>query len=415
MTASNPLLTRRAVVQAGMETTYNTPATLGTNDGILTSEPTFTVEPNVLERDFTRDDLSPQAIIVGRKLARMEFRTEMRSNNKAQSGLINDAPIISRLFRACGYEMLPSATPSTIGVYDIGDVTNPIAWAVNTSAADNTDVITYFLKVTKGGVSGTAEVTVTSDTLGEGTAAAALTTGTVKNIGTHGLALTPTFTGSLVQGTEMVIWLLPPGIRLKPRSDGFESVTLKMNKDGVLHLMPGAYGTFTIEAEAGNYASISWTFTGTWVQPTDAVAVQANYEKSLPHQIELARLRLNDFSAIVNKFTYNQGNDIQIRPDVNSKDGYIGTRIVGRKPEGGVDPEAELVANYDFWGRMADAKRMPFQMRAGVEPGNTVWMFAPNAQYSGLTYADRNGILTYDAGLRFSGYNGNDEMNFFFC
>ena len=71
--------------------------------------------------------------------------------------------------------------------------------------------------------------------------------------------------------------------------------------------------------------------------------------------------------------------DIQIRPDVNGSDGYSGTRIVGRSPEGGVDPEADLVANQDFWKKLADTERMPFQMRLRQVAGNTVRMLAPSA------------------------------------
>ena len=42
-------------------------------------------------------------------------------------------------------------------------------------------------------------------------------------------------------------------------------------------------------------------------------------------------------------------------------------------------------------------------------------MMAPNTQYTGLTYADRNGILAYDAGMKFARANGDDEMTFYFC
>jgi hypothetical protein len=56
---------------------------------------------------------------------------------------------------------------------------------------------------------------------------------------------------------------------------------------------------------------------------------------------------------------------------------------------------------------------MPFQMRVGYLPGNTVWVLAPCTQYTGMTYADRNGILVYDAGLSFSRVNGNDEVSIY--
>lgn len=409
------LLTRRAVVQADIESTYNTPVTLGTDDGVLVSEPMYTVEPNVLERDFVRDSLSTTPIIIGRKLSRMTFRTELRGNGRQQSGLLADAPIIARLFRACGYEAISHANEWTLGPFDVDDHVNRVTWAVDAAAATNTTAVCYFVTVSTGGASGTAQITITSDTVGQGVAAATITSGTPVELGTLGVEITPTFTGDLVLGQQWVIWVMPPGIELKPRSDDFESLTLAMYKDGVRHLMPGSFGTFEIEAVAGNYASISWTFTGTYVAPVDEAMPTPNYERTLPAQVELARLRIAAFNAIVETVSFNQNNDIQIRPDVSSSEGYIGTRIVARNPEGGINPEADLVASHDFWGKMSAAARMPFQMRVGTVAGNTVWMIAPGVQYTGLTYTDRQGILAYDAGLRFPCYNADDEVFFALC
>jgi hypothetical protein len=409
------LLTRRAVVQAAMESTYGVTATVGANDGVLVASPEFTVDATVLERDFTRDSLSRTPHIMGRKLAKMTFKTELRGNGKQQSGNAADAAIVTRLFRMCGYALTAQAASSAHGVFDIGDHAHPVTWTVDASAADNTDVHCYFVEVTTGGASGTAQVTVTSDTVGEGSLAEMITTGTDLEVGTHGLTITPAFTGSLVVGQKWVLWLLPPGLALDPISDDFESGTLVMNKDGVLHTMPGCFGSFQIDATAGQYASITWTFTGIWNPPIDAPLTNPHYERTLPSMVELARLRVEGFYAVVEKFTYDQGNDIQVRPDVSSSQGYIGTRIVSRDPKGGIDPEADLVANNDFWSQMAEADRMPFQMRVGHQPGNTVWILAPGVQYSGLTYQDRNGILTYDAGMKFPAYDTNDEARFFFC
>jgi len=152
------LLTRRAVVQTAIEDTYGVTADVGLNDGVLVSKPTFTVTPNILERDFTRDTLSQQAHIVGRLLAKMEFETELRSNGNSNSGLPSSAPIIARLFRACGYVLTGNAAPSLIGPFTIGAALNDIAWTPDVSTATNTDMIAYFLQVTTGGPSGTARV-----------------------------------------------------------------------------------------------------------------------------------------------------------------------------------------------------------------------------------------------------------------
>jgi hypothetical protein len=396
-----------------METTYGTPATLGVNDGFLVSNPQFHIKPNVLERNFVRNDLSPMPFIIGRKIASVDFETELRGNGMQQSGVITDAPLIARLFRACGYALSAAATSSIIGPYPVGQPSNPgVALTTSAASATNTDMIYYDLVVTTGGLSGAAHITVSSDTAGENTASTVVTSGTPFTLGTKGATVTLTWTGSLALGDRYVLWLAPAGQTLKPRSDNFESVTIGLHKDGVLHTMPGSFGTFQLTAQAGNFATIKWTFTGTFVEPVDSSNPSPVFELTLPSQVELARLEINDFHAVVEKFTFNQQNDIQIRPDVSSSDGYIGIRIVNRKPEGGIDPEADTVASNDFWGQFAAAQRMPLQMRVGTKTGNTVWFIAPNVQYSGMTYADRQGILVYDAGLRFARSNGDDECFF---
>ena len=407
------LLTRKAVLQGAIEATYDTPVAVGASDGFLVNNPMFTVKPNVLERNFVRNDLSPMPHIIGRKLASMEFETELRGNGIQNAGTTGSAPLIARLFRACGYQQMANAASVVKGPFIVGDQPLAVAWAESGTLA-NTDAIAYYIAVDTPGVSGTAKVTITSDTPGEGSASQIITTATALDLGTMGLVLTPTWSGSLVVGMQWVVWLMPPGISLDPRSDSFESLTLVLHKDGVKHLMPGAFGTFEITAAAGNFATVKWHFTGTYNAPTDDANPAPVFETTLPQQVQVARLRVNQFAAIVEKFTFNQANDIQIRPDVSSSDGYAGSRITARKPAGGIDPEADVVANQDFWSNMANALRMPFQMRVGEIVGNTVWVIAPNTQYTGMTYTDRNGILAYDAGLTFSRSVGNDEVCFYF-
>ena len=41
-------------------------------------------------------------------------------------------------------------------------------------------------------------------------------------------------------------------------------------------------------------------------------------------------------------------------------------------------------------------------------------MLAPSVQYTNLTYRDRDGIRAYDAGLKFSAYDADDELMFAF-
>ena len=531
------LLTRKAVLQAAIEATYNVAQPVGVNDGFLVENPAYTIKPNVLERKFVHKDLSQVPFIIGRKVASMEFTTELRGNGLSNLGQAANAPLITRLFEACGYAMSTFPDPTVIGPFDQGQPAVEVGWSVSsqknatnvytptanfnagdeliadgetyafkavpavigdvelganigaslanvvaamnsaqqvgtqyfagtsqlphsiastdgaklTITADNygpagnligtvytpastvegswahatlqggsdpgatADVVCYYLTVDTAGASGAAKITVTSDTVGEGNASAVVTSGQPFVVGTKGLTLAPTFAGNLAVGQAWTVWLMPPGLSLQPISDSFQSLTLYLHKDGVLHTLPGALGTFEVTAQSGSYATVKWTFTGSFVEAVDDPNPAPVFERTLPSQVQLARLQVGEFNAIVEKMTFNQMNDVQIRPDVSSQDGYNGVRIVDRKPEGGINPEADLLINNDFWGEFAAAQCMPFQMRVGTVAGNTVWMICPNTQYSGLTYGDRNGILVYDAGMRFARSQGDDEAYFYFC
>ena len=100
--------------------------------------------------------------------------------------------------------------------------------------------------------------------------------------------------------------------------------------------------------------------------------------------------------------TFNQANDVQVRPDVSAL-GWLQWRAhpTSRKPEGGINPEADLVSNNDFWGQFAAYDGMPFQIRVGAR-GRQHGVDAVPATPStaGSPIKDRNGILTYDAGLQ---------------
>jgi len=425
MTVAVPLLTRRALALFKIESTYGTdPTPVAADDAILVMDPQFTADINVLERDFVRDDLSPLGIFTGRKLASISFGVEFRSNGVANSGLVADAAKLGTLMRACGYS--ETARPTGIGTVDAvideeGNTNNP-TWVVATGTTQ-TQPIFYTIEVTTGGVSGVAEVSITpdaqavADTLDTAQSGVIVTTATpldLKNGGSDA-SITPTFAGSLVLGEKWYVSVYPEGLTYNPVSSAFESGTLYLYLDGLLHKLTGAYGTFTVTAEAGAYATAQFTFTGIYNAPTDvAFPTGAVFEQQLPAQVELAKLRMDDTYIIVAAYNYDQANTIVPRPDVSSSEGYVGLRITGRNPSGGIDPEAELVADFDFWGKLSAATQMRFNMRVGTAAGNIIWVQAPKVQYDGLTYGDREGIRTYDAGLRFGRWKGNDEMLFHF-
>jgi len=82
-----PLFTRKTVVLAKIEATYGTDASpTEAANAILTTVPTIDTDAQLLERNYTRPSLSPTAPVTGRKLVRIGFQTELKSQTNADAG-----------------------------------------------------------------------------------------------------------------------------------------------------------------------------------------------------------------------------------------------------------------------------------------------------------------------------------------
>ena len=105
-----PKLTQRAVVLAVAGDTPAIGSTLPTPtaaNSILVMEPTPTVEPTVVERNFSKPFLGRTPHLVGKKVGGLTFQTEAASNGRSHNGDTNDRPPLDPLLRACGFNVIP--------------------------------------------------------------------------------------------------------------------------------------------------------------------------------------------------------------------------------------------------------------------------------------------------------------------
>ena len=517
------LLSRKSLIAAKVQSALGLDAVpTAAADAVQVADPVFSIDPNVLERNFTAPDLSPFEHVIGRKLASISFTTELKGNGSEQSGLIANEPRLGRLMRGCGYESIGmeggytfDATTdvddvaNTIGIanhrYKTGDgpvqITvvsglivaglvidtdywiirvddNNISVAVSKALADagtaivltdaagvnrfenvlqvtevNADAsnpassagivwtrgatleasrgpegitvttpVLFTLTVTTPGASATAEVTISNNNLAQ---AGVSQTGVVITddvsipLGTTatGATVTAKIAADLVTGDTWRVMVYPKGILTVPVSDCFDYLSLYLWNDGLLYKMIDAQGTFTVDATAGNFGTIEFTFTGQFqsiidtVLPTDEV-----FETTLPQQIELSLFTWgSNKSLLAEQWTLDQANNVVPRPDINLSDGFSGVRISDRTPAGGFNPQAELVATEDFWGDFATGKTKVFTARAGTTVGNQVILYAPRVQVSEIGFGDRDGIRTFDMSMLFKRLSGNDEIEWVFA
>ncbi|KRW94356.1 hypothetical protein AQY21_20720 [Paracoccus sp. MKU1] len=400
------------------------PVPTAAQDAILVGNPNWTADPQIIERDFVTTDLSNFEHRVGRVVSGFSFEVELRGNGKQHSGLVADASAFAKLIRACGYALGANNGAAAQATSDVIPVRGNTGPAITWTKSGNTTItspVLYTLEVVTGGASGTAQVICRNNNPEAGgatSAARAITTGQAQQLGDSGISITPTFSGNLVVGDKFQVQVFPRGVIAKPVSEGHSTGTIYMWKDGNLHKGHAGMGSFTIEAQAGDIAKATFNFTTTYVKPI-AQAMPANpvYEDLIAPQVELSLLTWGgNRDMIAESWSFDAGNDIQARMDVNAAQGYLGSRIAGREPKGGFTPEVQLESDEPFWADFAEAKSKTFTVRVGTEAGNQIAIFGPRAQTSEQSYTDRNGILAYDKSILFKrGLTGDDETIFCFC
>jgi hypothetical protein len=417
-------MTRLSVLLAALEATPGVDAVPTINDALLVGEPTFEADATALTRDFMTPYLGTQADIIGRKIAKITFKHELRGNGVQNSGLLANAPRLGRLLQACGF----AATPFTVGyagaaVPDNGASQVALATAFASAGAVVSGFkfpVVYTVAVTTGGASGAAQASVTPSDVTNGGAAAtgvALTSGTAFPLGTSGATIAPTFTGNLVVGDTWRVVVLPAGITYTPVSDGYVTLTLSLYFNGIFHKVTNAMGTFKVTCDGGKLPSIDFTFSGQYV-PAASVAMPSApvYERTLPSQVERAALSWGALaSPSASGWSFDIGNTVTARPDINDDDAYNGFLITARKATGSFDPEATPEAINPWWADFAAGSLKYFAVRQGKQPGNIVQVIAPTVQTSKLAYKDRDGIRALTSDLAFTPHTGNDEILFHFC
>ncbi|MFO1083125.1 MAG: hypothetical protein U1E21_01045 [Reyranellaceae bacterium] len=419
------ILTRKTMVYAALEGTYGTaPSFSDATDPMLVEDADYKLDVQNIQRNLYRNDLSPVADIITRKMGKMTFKHEIRGG-----GAVGTECRLGRLLRGC---TMLATTRSTAWwgafIAAAAPSTPAVSWAGGGSISAIVEPKTILIRITTSGVSGVARCSITYD---DGTAQqtnVTMTSGSAITL-TGGLAsgtIAPTWSGTLATSQAWVVTAWPPGIQYLPSSDeqAYGSIAIRMYKDGMLHVLTGAYGTFKINAQAGQRAMAEFEFTGFYNAPTDA-ALPASpvFETTLPQQCELGRLHIDDFGVAgpsnnicaVDSFSYDIGNKIDPRMSINAADGFTGLRVTERTSTGGIDPEATLVAQQDFWAKLAGGRQMPFGMRVGTTAGNMVAFHAPAVQYTGFTYKDRSGLVALDAALQFNRVNGDDEILIYAC
>ncbi len=189
------------------------------------------------------------------------------------------------------------------------------------------------------------------------------------------------------------------------------SCTIQVFIDGFKHQMVGSLGSFRCECRAGQIAMLDFTFQGEYSAVSDAGMPTTTYLPQLPELVVSTSLDLQGQTVTASAFEFEVGNEVGPRDDMNAAAGVAGLIITNRTPIGSCDPEALPIATHDFPGKFISGAEASSSIQVGSGIGNRTTITMPKTQYSEIPYGDRNGLLTFDLGLRFNQTDGDDWVN----
>ncbi len=354
------ILKRQAQVAAAVEATEGTEEALAAADAMLVYDVSFSPDVSTFAREPARASLSKLPSVRGVKVGSLSFRAELKG-----SGSVATQPEFDVFLRACGMAR------SAVETAPIGAVTGgPIEAGELLSFAGS-------------GATGRA----VGDTDTGGTLRYVVLTGTPANAdvvtgGTSGASCTISGAPVLAQGFEYL-----------PASSSVPSATVGAFIDGIKHTLIGARGNVTIDVNAGEPAFLNFTFTGVYLETTDvALLTGTSYDATVPPVFLDVGFVLGAFSPCFVAMGIDLANTLELRRCANAEHGAVSTLITGRSPSATIDPELDLVANYDFFGNLRAGTEGRFACEFGDTAGNIVSLASPKVQIDQIGDGDRNGL-----------------------
>lgn len=373
-------LTRRMVVEAVAESSYGVDPGSGYIGLLSKTGSEIKVGGETISRETLRDTLSPRGHVIGSKQTEITLPLELRGAGDAGSGSLN-VPELDPLLKACSMareDGVVIVMSGVSGAFTVGESVTNDTQVETVGVVADIDGTTLFVRAL-------ANAPAASDSISGDSSSASATVSSVSNA-----------------------YVYRPD---SPDLVNMGSTSIHYYVDGIRHISKAARGTFSIDMTVGQIPGINFTMSGTYEPPTDTPNTSPNYLSLVPAPVFGASLKIGSLDmtqVAVGALTFDLGNDVQPRDDIQAPNGRLGYVVNGRDPTGSIDPEATTIANFDPYTDWSAGTLVPISAGIGNQFGNRVRVVMPTTQYTELPYGERNGIVTYQLGFRATGTD--DEM-----
>jgi len=182
------------------------------------------------------------------------------------------------------------------------------------------------------------------------------------------------------------------------------SVTIWFYKDGILHKIQGARGTFKFNFKVNEIMMIDFEFTGKYALTNiidQSIASGATYESQAPIVFRNANFAINSYAGLIESFEFDLGNTISARRSANESTGISQYVITNNQISGSVDPEVVLLATFNPFDLYNDSTAVAITVTGYDDNSGTEVTYALAAvQLDVPKYAARDNITVYNLGFK---------------
>lgn len=201
-------------------------------------------------------------------------------------------------------------------------------------------------------------------------------------------------------------------VSYEPVSKGVESATLYFYRDGELHKMLGARGTFSFGLSAKGIPMLSFNFTGLYTRPVTVVMptfVTTAFKVPLPvTKDNTPTFSVLGHNAIASDISFDMGLSVTPRNLVGLQEVIIKDRNVS----GSLSIDAPDISTKNFYTDVESHNGVttgPLQVVHGVTTGNIVQLDAPKIQLTNISHSESDGVLQYQMATQYIPTDAEDD------
>lgn len=189
-----------------------------------------------------------------------------------------------------------------------------------------------------------------------------------------------------------------------------KTISIDVWEDGVKKGLRGASGNVTFEGADGGRVMLNFELSGIWQAVIDEALPAFSPSTTAAMLMQGCTFTIATEAIKISRFSLNMGCVVVPRYDVDAVGGIIYYMVTDYDgPIIGMDPEADLVAGYDYngvWLALTEAA-VSLALTDGTD---TITFTIPKVQYREIPGGDRSGIKIYDITGQCNHSSGNDSV-----